>query len=240
MLMTPMTPKVMARPMAASSSTEPSDMPYQTFWPTSQSASVASMPAIAACDVGLQVAFGRWRRPRDQHASASRSPLARDRVDGGVLCRRRRRSDDRTAAARACFDARLAPPASVSLASAASSSSSSVRRSATCRTASRRRRGARPGSGAAASARRSRSRTTRRRLLLTLILSRSPSAASPAASPVSGSSSRRIAAGRLGDDEDRVVGFADIEIAVGERFERARRGGIAGRRELVDDRLRSS
>src|SRR5260221_203012 len=31
MLMTPMTPKVMARPMAAKSSTEPSDRPYQAF-----------------------------------------------------------------------------------------------------------------------------------------------------------------------------------------------------------------
>ena len=31
MLMTPMTPKVMARPMAASSSTEPSESPYQRF-----------------------------------------------------------------------------------------------------------------------------------------------------------------------------------------------------------------
>ena len=31
MLMTPITPKVMARPMAASSSTEPSDNPYQMF-----------------------------------------------------------------------------------------------------------------------------------------------------------------------------------------------------------------
>ena len=32
MLMTPMTPNVMASPIAASSSTEPSDRPYQMFW----------------------------------------------------------------------------------------------------------------------------------------------------------------------------------------------------------------
>ncbi len=31
MLMTPITPKVMARPIAASSSTEPSESPYQAF-----------------------------------------------------------------------------------------------------------------------------------------------------------------------------------------------------------------
>ena len=46
MLMTPMTPKVMARPIAASSSTEPSEMPYQTFWPASHSASVLSILAM--------------------------------------------------------------------------------------------------------------------------------------------------------------------------------------------------
>ena len=32
MLMTPITPNVIARPIAASSSTEPSETPYQTFW----------------------------------------------------------------------------------------------------------------------------------------------------------------------------------------------------------------
>ena len=39
MLMTPMTPKVMARPMAASSSTEPSESPYQAFCTVFHSAS---------------------------------------------------------------------------------------------------------------------------------------------------------------------------------------------------------
>ncbi len=43
MLMTPMTPKVMARPIAASSSTEPSDRPNQTFWPTPQKPAPLSM-----------------------------------------------------------------------------------------------------------------------------------------------------------------------------------------------------
>ena len=41
MLMTPMTPKVMARPMAASSSTEPSDRPYQKFCATLPDGEVA-------------------------------------------------------------------------------------------------------------------------------------------------------------------------------------------------------
>ena len=48
MLMTPMTPKVMARPIAASSSTEPSDRPYQTFCPAAHSASVEFILATAA------------------------------------------------------------------------------------------------------------------------------------------------------------------------------------------------
>ena len=39
MLMTPITPKVMASPIAASSSTEPSDSPYQAFCTVAQTAS---------------------------------------------------------------------------------------------------------------------------------------------------------------------------------------------------------
>ena len=48
MLMTPITPKVMARPIAASSSTEPSERPYQTFCSALQSASRARSTAIAS------------------------------------------------------------------------------------------------------------------------------------------------------------------------------------------------
>ncbi len=48
MLMTPITPKVMARPMAASSSTEPSDSPYQRFCATFQAASRLSMAVMAS------------------------------------------------------------------------------------------------------------------------------------------------------------------------------------------------
>ena len=40
MLMTPITPKVMARPIAASNSTEPSDRPYQAFCTTDHIASL--------------------------------------------------------------------------------------------------------------------------------------------------------------------------------------------------------
>ena len=48
MLMTPMTPKVMARPIAASSSTEPSESPYQAFCTVFQIARVPWIFALAA------------------------------------------------------------------------------------------------------------------------------------------------------------------------------------------------
>ena len=47
MLMMPITPKVMARPMAASSSTEPSDRPYQTFCSACHIASCVLIALIA-------------------------------------------------------------------------------------------------------------------------------------------------------------------------------------------------
>src|ERR1700692_1893484 len=48
MLMTPITPNVMASPMAASSSTEPSESPYHTFCAVDHSASSCSIAATAA------------------------------------------------------------------------------------------------------------------------------------------------------------------------------------------------
>ena len=47
MLMTPMTPKVIASPIAASNSTEPSERPYQAFCTADQTASVLWIEAIA-------------------------------------------------------------------------------------------------------------------------------------------------------------------------------------------------
>ena len=69
MLLTPMTPKVMARPMAASSNTEPSETPYQTFWPISQATRPVSILAIAASTLSfsspsaaleMRDAYVRW------------------------------------------------------------------------------------------------------------------------------------------------------------------------------------
>ena len=48
MLMTPITPKVMARPMAASNRTEPSESPYQAFCTAAQSARSFSIEAMAS------------------------------------------------------------------------------------------------------------------------------------------------------------------------------------------------
>src|ERR1700722_14196903 len=48
MLMTPITPKVMARPIAASSRTEPSERPYHVFCSRSHSASELEIDVTAA------------------------------------------------------------------------------------------------------------------------------------------------------------------------------------------------
>ena len=56
-LMTPMTPKVMASPMAASSRTEPSDRPYQAFCTVDQSARL-----LWIADVALAAARAIGRR----------------------------------------------------------------------------------------------------------------------------------------------------------------------------------
>ena len=48
MLMTPITPNVMARPIAASSSTEPSESPYQAFCSAVHSARLFSIDAMAS------------------------------------------------------------------------------------------------------------------------------------------------------------------------------------------------
>jgi hypothetical protein len=48
MLMTPMTPKVMASPMAASSSTDPSEIPYQRFCATLHRARRSSIVVMAS------------------------------------------------------------------------------------------------------------------------------------------------------------------------------------------------
>src|SRR5258708_36976177 len=69
MLITPMVPKVMASPIAASSSTEPSEMPYHTFCAASQAPSVwrtASAPVVAAA----------LTSPSDDDAIACSTPKA--------------------------------------------------------------------------------------------------------------------------------------------------------------------
>ncbi len=62
MLMTPITPKVMARPMAASSSTEPSDRPYQAFCTIDHSARLPWIDVIALATALL--ISGGWSGPR--------------------------------------------------------------------------------------------------------------------------------------------------------------------------------
>ena len=75
MLMTPITPKVMARPMAASSSTEPSDRPYQAFCTIDHSARLRWMAAVAFA-AALAIAAGWSPVSPVSSASASWSPRA--------------------------------------------------------------------------------------------------------------------------------------------------------------------
>ncbi len=80
MLMTPMTPKVMARPIAASSSTEPSEMPYQMFWPADQTASELLMRGDRLGRGVLQRAFG-GRLERGQQRQRLAVAAAAEHVD---------------------------------------------------------------------------------------------------------------------------------------------------------------
>ena len=84
MLMTPITPKVMARPMAASSSTEPSEMPYQRFCATSQTASVLRNRVDAGLDHRLQL-VGRTGEGVDQHGLRGAVAVADDGGHGSAL-----------------------------------------------------------------------------------------------------------------------------------------------------------
>src|SRR5882757_4869035 len=75
MLMTPITPKVMASPIAASSSTEPSDSPYQAFCTVDHSARLLWIAEIA--EAAALATSGGWSLPRPVSiARASWSPRA--------------------------------------------------------------------------------------------------------------------------------------------------------------------
>ena len=84
MLMTPMTPKVMASPMAASSSTEPSEIPYQAFCTASQTARRFLMAAIAAAAASHDRRRGIGRQAGEQPERVLVAALA-DHVDGREL-----------------------------------------------------------------------------------------------------------------------------------------------------------
>ena len=79
MLMTPMTPKVMARPIAASSSTEPSERPYQAFCTIDHSARLLWIEAIAAA-AALATS---WRLAGRQAGQQRHGFLVAARLDDG-------------------------------------------------------------------------------------------------------------------------------------------------------------
>ena len=84
MLMTPMTPKVMARPMAASKSTEPSEIPYQAFCTASQTPRRFWMAATATAAAFHHRRRGVGRQAGEEPEGVLIAALA-DNVHGGEL-----------------------------------------------------------------------------------------------------------------------------------------------------------
>ena len=126
MLMTPITPKVMARPIAASSSTEPSETPYQTFCAAPQTARLDSMPAaasVAACCTGPGVPLAMLFRSE----RASRSPRAATMPTAAIFSSSDA-SERSTEAASAC--SRRARTAALSSSAAAAASAGIIAGSA--------------------------------------------------------------------------------------------------------------
>ncbi|MNU56982.1 hypothetical protein D3C71_460900 [compost metagenome] len=181
MLMMPMTPKVMARPMAASSRTEPRDMPYQTFWATFQSCCAFWIEAIALSRSGF-----RLGSMDEETEFSTPRPLAPRPEIVSIAARFSsiERSEERSDTARAS-SMRAFTSVSVSLASAASTSSraSALGERKIASAAERRA----PRSGLISVRPPRAARIARRRLLLTLILVTAPFATWPALSPVTGS-----------------------------------------------------
>ena len=79
MLMTPITPKVMARPIAASSSTEPSDRPYQAFCTSDHSARLLWIADVALA--AARATAGGWSA--GQAGQQRQRFLIAARLDGG-------------------------------------------------------------------------------------------------------------------------------------------------------------
>ena len=86
MLITPMVPKVMASPIAASSSTEPSEMPYQTFCAASQAASDWRTEAAAAVAAALISGSDALLMAACRTLSASRLPRSRTTSSASSFC----------------------------------------------------------------------------------------------------------------------------------------------------------
>ena len=182
MLITPITPKVMARPTAASSNTDPSESPNQTFCSCAHIACVRSMSATASCAASAisgasafcsgvrTVSASRPPRPAITATAATRSS------NGAPL----------PTSADACASSRARrTPGSVSAVSASSiaaSCSGSPARNASLAAAIRR-----AGSACMSVSVETAARTARRSALFTLIAPVERAGTGPSDSPVRGS-----------------------------------------------------
>ncbi len=124
MLMTPITPKVMASPIAASNSTEPSESPYQAFCTVAQAASWLCIEVTASRAARCTVAGAPAGRPASRF-NASWSPRRRTTATASSLSASEASSENRITAARASVSACLIR-GSVSFSKAASSAGSTL------------------------------------------------------------------------------------------------------------------
>ena len=229
MLITPMVPKVMASPIAASSSTEPSEMPYQTFCAASQAASDWRTEAAAVVAAALISGSDALLIAACRTLSASRLPRSRTTSSASSFCCLGA-SETSTMAARASWKAVLMRGSfSAAIAASRAPSAAGSGRLNSDSAASRRTRASgliRVSEPTAASMR------PRSRLLTR---TRSSSASVPRAGRLAGDrlGERELVAVGLADDHD-VVGLADIELACRQRLEDGRGARFAGGDQLAD------
>ncbi len=186
MLITPITPKVTASPIAASSRTEPSEIPYQRFWAALHSASRSSTSAIASCAAAF-TASGRSRAASEpSSALASWSPRASITAMAATMSASAALVEDRSEAARACSSRRRTRSSVSALMAASSASNWSGSRLLNTFSAAASRWA---GSGLIRVSAPSAARMVRRSALLMRILSTASRATDPTPSPVRGSTS---------------------------------------------------
>ena len=230
MLMTPITPKVMARPIAARRSTEPSDRPYQTFWAASHiasSPSIAETASVAAAPTGPSISVsGNEQRQRIATAAGLDHLDRRDLLLVGTIGFEHRRG--------ARFAHQLGDGRILLLGDRRVDQFDRIRVAALEDRFGRRAPGRAVGAHQGEGAERGADGAPQPVVHLDLV----DRARRDLVDRLAGQRIDQLVvrSGLLGD-EDHVVGFARIDVAVVERFKDRDRCRIAGRRDRDDLRL---